>query len=63
MIEWTVNAMTCGHCEKVVTQTVRKLDPQARVEVDLSTKKVRIDGARDAQALREALTEEGYPPA
>ena len=61
MIELTVDAMTCGHCEKIVKQTVQKLDPQARVEVDLSTKKVRIDGARDARSIREALAEEGYP--
>ena len=61
MIELTIDAMTCGHCEKIVKQTVQKLDPQARVEVDLSTKKVRIDGARDARSIREALAEEGYP--
>ena len=63
MIELTIDAMTCGHCEKIVKQTVQKLDPQARVDVDLSTKKVRIDSVRDAQSIREALAEEGYPAA
>ena len=33
MIELTVDAMTCGHCEKIVKQTVQKLDPQARVDL------------------------------
>lgn len=63
MIELTVNAMTCGHCEKVVRQTVQRLDPQARVEVDLATKKVRIDSTHDPRPIREALAEEGYPAA
>lgn len=61
MIELTVDAMTCGHCEKVVKQAVQKLDPQARVEVDLPAKKVRVDSTRDAQSIRDALAEEGYP--
>lgn len=61
MIELTLNHMTCGHCEKVVRQTVQKLDPKARVDVDLVTKKVRIDSTRDAQSIRDALAEEGYP--
>ena len=63
MIELKLDTMTCGHCEKVVRQTVQKLDPQARVDVDLATKQVRIDTAHDAQAIRDALAEEGYPAA
>lgn len=63
MIELTIDAMTCGHCEKVVRQTVQRLDPRARVEVDLAAKKVRIDSTHDTQSIREALSEEGYPAA
>lgn len=61
MLELKVDAMSCAHCERTIRQTVQRIEPQARVEVDLSARTVRIDGARDADAIREALAEEGYP--
>lgn len=61
MIELTLPDMTCGHCEKVVRQTVESVAPGARVEVDLPAHRVRIDGAADARAIREALDDAGYP--
>ena len=63
MIELTLPDMTCGHCVRTVTQTVQKLDPTARVEIDLPTQRVRIDSSVDAQAIAKALGEEGYPSA
>ena len=35
MIELTLPTMTCGHCVKTVTQTVQRLDAQAKVEIEL----------------------------
>ena len=63
MIELTLPDMTCGHCVRTVTQTVQKLDPAARVEIDLPAQRVRIDSSVDAQAIAKALGEEGYPSA
>ena len=63
MIEFEVPAMSCGHCERAVSQAVAGVDPAARVEVDLQTKRVRIDSSRPPEAFAAALAEEGYPPA
>jgi len=63
MIDWTVPTMTCGHCVATVTRTVQRIDPAATVEIDLPQHRVRIESARDAQAFRAALAEEGYAPA
>jgi len=63
MIEWTVPTMTCGHCVATVTRTVQRIDPAATVEIDLPQHRVCIESARDAQAFRAALAEEGYAPA
>lgn len=63
MIELTLPDMTCGHCVRTVTETVRKLDAQARVDADLPTHRVRIESSRSAEELSVALAEEGYPAA
>jgi copper chaperone len=63
MIEMTLSTMTCGHCVRTVTETVRKLDPVAKLSIDLPTHKVQIESTRPANDFRVALSEEGYAPA
>jgi len=63
MIELTLPDMTCGHCVRTVTETVRKLDADAKVQTDLPTHIARIETRADEQAVRAALAEEGYPAA
>ena len=63
MIEFDVQAMSCGHCVSVVSQTIKELDPDARVEVDLAHKKVKFESGESPARLAQALTEAGYPPA
>ena len=62
MIEFSVPDMSCGHCVSMVTKTVKLIDPDATVEIDLGQKKVRVESTEDRSALVEALTEAGYPP-
>ena len=59
MIELTLNDMSCGHCSGVVTKTVKALDANATVQIDLASKKVKIDTRADAAAVITALTEAG----
>ena len=63
MIEFKVEDMSCGHCASVITRTVRELDAQARVEIDLAGKTVRIESSEDRATLAQALDEAGYPTA
>ena len=63
MIELTLPTMTCGHCVKVVTQTVQRVDPGATPQIDLAEHRVRIESAQPAEAFAKALAEEGYAPA
>lgn len=62
-IELTLPSMTCNHCVRTVTETVQKVDAQARLEVDLPTHRVRIESAQPSQAFVQALADEGYAPA
>ena len=63
MIELTLPTMTCGHCVKIVTQTIQRVDVQAKVEIDLESHRVRIESGRETQAFKAALSDEGYAPA
>ncbi|MBK3869433.1 copper resistance protein CopZ [Pseudomonas stutzeri] len=55
-----VSGMTCSHCERAVTQAIRALDPQAQVQVDLAGGTVQVQSSASEQAIREAISEEGY---
>lgn len=63
MIEFTVPDMTCGHCVKVVTETVQRVDADARLQIDLPTHQVRIESGKPPALFASALAEEGYTPA
>jgi len=62
MIEFEVKNMSCGHCVGMVTQAVKLVDPDAKVEVDLGGKKVKIESDKNRASFAEALAAAGYPP-
>ena len=56
-----VQGMTCGHCERAVTQAVQGVDPAAAVRIDRSTGRVEVSGtSASREALAGAIAEEGY---
>ncbi|WP_459614198.1 heavy-metal-associated domain-containing protein [Bordetella sp. 2513F-2] len=59
-IEFLVPDMSCGHCVKTITAAVQAVEPQAQVQADLGTHRVRIDGAATPGPLRQAIEEAGY---
>ncbi len=61
MYELTVEGMSCGHCVGRVTKTVQELDQGAKVEIDLATKKVRIESRAELEQIAAAIDEAGYP--
>ena len=58
--QFEVQGMTCGHCERAVTQAVKTVDPQAEVRIDRATGKVDVESAQPREALAHAIAEEGY---
>ncbi|MBI2748131.1 MAG: heavy-metal-associated domain-containing protein [Burkholderiales bacterium] len=57
---FTVTGMTCGHCERAVTQAVQQLDPQAQVVIDRAQNRVQVESSQPREALAHAIAEEGY---
>ncbi len=63
-LRYTVEGMSCAHCEIAVTQEVEQVGGVAAVEVDLESKQivVRGEGVSDG-AVRAAIREAGYEAA
>lgn len=62
MHNFEVSGMTCGHCTRAVTDAVRRVDPQATVDVDLPTGRVTVQGGTAPWAqVAASIADEGYP--
>jgi copper chaperone len=57
---FTVEGMTCGHCEKAVTNALLSLDAQAKVVIDRTHNTVQVASEKPREALAQAIADEGY---
>ncbi len=57
---FTVTGMTCGHCEKAVTQAVKQVDAQAQMHIDRAANRVEVVSDASREKLAAAIAEEGY---
>jgi copper chaperone len=57
---FNVQGMTCGHCERAVTQAVQSVDPQAQVKIDRPAGKVEVETSQSREAIARAIADEGY---
>lgn len=58
---YTVEGMTCGHCELSVREAVEELPGVESVQADRETGRLTVSGAGiDDAAIREAVEAAGY---
>ncbi len=57
---FTVEGMTCGHCEKAVAKALLSSDAQAKVVIDRTHNTVQVDSEKNREALAQAIADEGY---
>ena len=59
---FTVAGMTCGHCQRAVTEAISAVDGLETVSVDLTTGTVTVtaDRAVDRADIAAAVDEAGY---
>lgn len=55
-----VQGMTCGHCERAVTQAVQGVDHAAQIKIDRAANRVEVQSNASREALSAAIAEEGY---
>ncbi len=58
--ELNVQGMTCGHCERAVTQAVKSVDPAAQVRIDRQAGKVEVQTTQPREQIAKAIADEGY---
>lgn len=56
-----IDNMTCGGCARSVTATIKAIDPNASVDIDVASKLVNVQSAADEQKVIDALAEDGFP--
>ncbi len=60
-IELKLSGLSCGHCERAVTQALAAVPGVDKVlRVDRVAGVAEVEGEADPQALVEAIREEGY---
>ncbi len=57
---FTVQGMTCGHCERSVTIAIKQLDPGAEVHIDRPQNRVDVNSEQPREKIAAAIREEGY---
>ena len=57
---FTVEGMTCGHCEKAVTKALLALDVQAKVVIDRVQNTVQVASEQTRAALSKTIADAGY---
>jgi copper ion binding protein len=60
MQTYTVPGVTCGHCKKAIEEEVGLVAGVSRVEVDIETKRVVVEGDATSEAVVAAIVEAGY---
>jgi copper chaperone len=55
-----VEGMSCGHCERAVTEAIKRVDPKAQVKIDLASGRVEVESDVSREAIASAVVEEGY---
>ena len=61
MTTFHIPDMSCGHCKATVEKAIKLLDPEAHINFDMEARRVALDSAMDAEKVRAALSEAGYP--
>ncbi|SDH17541.1 heavy-metal-associated domain-containing protein [Pelagibacterium luteolum] len=61
-MEFHIDNMTCGGCAKSVTKAIQSVDPEAKVDIDLGAKVVRVTSNSNETAIVATLDDVGYPP-
>jgi copper chaperone len=57
---FTVEGMSCTHCEKAVTKAILSVDPQAQVRIDRSQDQVDVMSDKSRDDLAKAIADKGY---
>ena len=59
-VQLKVPSIVCEGCAETITKTLKNLEPEAKVEVDLSAKTVLVEGKTTEDLIKQAITDIGH---
>ncbi len=59
-LQLKVPSIVCEGCAETITQALKNLDPETKVEVELSTKTVTVEGKPSENSMKQAITKTGH---
>jgi copper chaperone len=62
MYQFTVPKMSCGGCLSNITNAIKKLDADAKVEADFPTKTLKVESKLGENEVSKVIADAGYPP-
>lgn len=60
MIELKIERMRCGGCAATVRAAVAEAAPDARLEIEIASGTLRVEGDADEARVRTAIEQAGY---
>ncbi|MGK7935573.1 MAG: heavy-metal-associated domain-containing protein [Xenococcaceae cyanobacterium] len=60
MIELKVPSMVCEGCVETVTKAIKTQEPNAKVNIDLDSKKVTVDTQASVESIKQVITATGH---
>lgn len=60
-MQFRIEKMGCGGCAKTISSTIHTIDPGAKIDIDLATKRVDVTSDANEALLQQALADAGYP--
>lgn len=60
-MQFHVERMACGGCAKTITDAIKGIDSNAKVEADTVAKTVKVETSLTSDEIGKALADVGYP--
>jgi len=61
MYKFQVEGISCNQCVVTITDAIRQLDEQAKVEVRIDTQQVMVNSTLPPHVIERAIVDAGYP--
>ena len=61
-MQFHIDNMACGGCARSVTSAIHSVDPEAKVDIDLNSKRITVESGAEQSAVAAGLEVAGFPP-
>ena len=61
-MEFRVPDMSCGGCASAITKAIAKLDPAAKVQIDVAAKTVKVESSLNQGDIASAIAQARFHP-